>query len=671
MNPNEPDTYSYVCKDLGKDLLLAKYSIEHSIDSIFWIAPDASILYVNEAACKELGYTREELLSMKVFDVDPIFSEDNWGRQWDKMKKSQLGTVETIHVPKEGGTIPVEISYTYLHFEGVEYIFSFCRDITRRKEAEKNLRLTQHSINHSMEPAFWIAPDASFMFVNEAVCQNYGYSREELLSMKVFDISRDFPESKWDELWNKVKKYGSFQMESIHYTKDDRIFPVEISLSYLEFEDIKYIFSFVRDITERRNSEEALKKYTNELKHSNEMQQALGNIVNNSPMVVFLWKVEHNWPVEFVSENIRLFGYSAKEFMSGELSYGDIIHPDDLEKVQTKVTDNIESNKSCFDQEYRILTKSGEVRWINERTFVQHDEDNIDFIEGIIVDITNNKQSNEFLQLQCKLGNACALIDNIHDTYDQLMDLSLQIEPFDSVCLYIVDTDTGDMDLVAHKGLSSEYVEKVSHYGSNSLLTKLTMLGKPVYKNHSEICAMTATETPNEKLNITAIVPVKYENNVIAMLKLMSHTQNEISNKSQNSIENVASQIGGFINRAISEIELKSNNDDLMGIFEALEDFLIIVDLEGCIINYNSAFPMRLGYLPEELLNINIISLIPHNQYLEAARTFSDIIEEKLSYFIFPMITKDKSLIKVEIRFTKGKWKGQDIMIGISHDITN
>ncbi|WP_406671439.1 PAS domain S-box protein [Methanolobus sp. ZRKC4] len=494
---------------------------------------------------------------------------------------------------------------------------------------------------------------------------------EELLSMKVFDISHDFPENKWNELWNKVKKHGSFQMESIHYTKHGRSFPVEISLSYLEFEDIQYLFAFVRDITERKNSEEALKKYTNELRHSNEMQQALGNIVNSSPLVVFLWKVEHNWPVEFVSENIRQFGYSSDEFISGTLLYGDIIHPDDLIKVQTRSTKFIESTQSTFNHEYRILTKSGEVRWVNERTFIQRDEDEIYFIQGIIVDITSSKQSNKFLQFQCELGNVLALTDNLQETYGQLLELTLQIDPFDSGCLYVVDTFTGNLDIVAYKGLSSEYVAKVSHYDSNSLLTKLVMMGKPIYKNHSEICVMTATESPNEKLNITALVPVKCGDDVIAMLKLMSHSQNEISNDSHNSLENIASQIGGFINRAIYEIELKNDNNDLQGIFEALDDFLIIVDLEGCIIKYNLAVSTRLGYSTEELLGINIISIIPHKRYLAAAKTFFDIIEEKVSYFTFPLMAKDKSLILVVLRFTKGKWKGQDVMIGLSHDVTN
>lgn len=671
MHTTIPDTDTAAHLDETQALLLSKYSIDHSIDSISWITSDSSFVYVNEATCNELGYSQEELLSMKVFDIDPYFSEDMWEGHWELMKKSRIGTVETVHISKDGKMIPVEITYNYLQFKCLEYVFAFSRNITRRKEAEKNLRLTQHSINHSMEPAFWVAPDASFMFVNEAVCRNYGYSREELLSMKVFDISQDFPENKWNELWNKVRKSGSLQMESMHYTKDGRVFPVEISLSYLEFEDIQYLFSFVRDVTERRNSEEALRKYTNELKHSNEMQQALGNIVNSSPMVVFLWRVEHNWPVEFVSENISQFGYSAEEFTSGELLYGEIVHPDDLEKVQARSNEFIESQHSCFNQEYRILTKSGELRWVNERTFIQREEDEIEFIEGIIVDITCSKQSNGFMRLQCELGNVLALNDNLQDTYEQLLELTLQIEPFDCGCLYVADQSAGSLNMVAHKGLSAEYIRKVTSYAANSLLTKLVMMGKIIYKNHSEICAMTATESPDEKLNITALIPLKCGDEVIGMLKLMSHTRNEIPDNSQNSLENIASQIGGFINRAVSEIELRNDVNDLRGIFEALEDFLIIVDLEGCIINYNSVVLRRLGYSAKELSGVNIISMIPHKRYLEGARAFFDIIGGKSSYFDIPLIAKDQSLVPVVLRFTVGKWKGQDVMIGISHEHVN
>ncbi|MDG6244940.1 MAG: PAS domain S-box protein [Methanolobus sp.] len=669
MHSNQFNINTAGCKDVETTLLLSKYSIDHCIDPISWIDPDARFLYVNEATCKELGYSQEELLSMKVFDIDPCFSEDMWKGHWDMMKKSQLGAVETIHISKDGQVIPLEITYNYLQFEGMEYVFTFSRNITKRKEAEKNLRLTQHSIDHSMESAFWIAPDASFMFVNEAVCRNYGYSRKELLSMKVFDIDPDFPESKWDDLWNRAKKYKSLQMESKHHTKDGRIFPVEISLSYLEFEDIQYLFSFVRDITDRKNLEEIFKEYTNELKYSNEMQLTLGNIVNNSHIVVFLWKIERNWPVEFVSDNIGLFGYSSEEFMSGELLYGEIIHPDDLNKVKETLNEFVESEQSSFNQEYRILTKSGEVRWVNARTFIQRAEGEIDFIDGIIVDITDNKQSEEFMQFQCELGNVLGFTDNLKETYEQLLKITLRIDPFDSGCLYIVDTFTGSLNLVAHKGLSPEYVEKSSHYDANSLLTKLVMVGKPVYKNHSEICNMTAIESSSEKLNITALAPVKCGEDVIAMLKLMSHSQNEISDDSRNSLENVASQIGGFINRSVAEIEVKNNNEDLLGIFESIEDFLFIIDFEGCIINFNSAVQKRLGYSAEELIYVNIISIIPHKQCLEAARNFFDIIEGNISYFSYPLIAKDKSLVPVVIRFAKGKWKGQDVMIGISHDV--
>ncbi len=655
----------------NEDILfhLSKYSIDNSIDFISWVAPDASFIYVNDAMCKELGYSREELLSMKVFDIDPYYTEDIWDQHWKLMKISHPGTVETVHISKAGQVIPVEITYNYLQFEDTEYVFTFSRNITRRKEAEKELRLTQYSINHSIEPAFWIAPDASFMFVNEAVCKNYGYSREELLSMKVFDISPDYPEDNWTNLWNEVKEKGSLKIESTHHTKDGRTFPVEISLSYLEFEDIRYLFSFVHDITERKRSEENFKKYMNELKHSTEMQQALSNIVNNSPMIVFLWKVEQNWPVAFVSENIDQFGYSAAEFISGDLLYGDIIHPDDLKKVQTRPTEFVESNQLSFDQEYRILTKSGEVKWVTEKTFIQQDKGNIDFIEGIIVDITDSKQSNTFMQLQCELGSVLALTDNLQDTYEQLLELTLQIEPFDSGCLYIVDTATGGLDIVAHRGLSSGYVANVSHYDKNSLLTKLIMIGKPVYRDHSEICAMTATESVNEKMNITAIVPVKSGKDVIAVIKLISHTQNEILDDSKLALENVASQIGGFINRAVSEIELQNTNNDLLGLLESLDDFMIILDLKGCIINYNSAFSERLGYTKQEITGANIISIIPHEHYLEAAKTFFEIIEGKLSYFTYPLLAKDGSIVPVEIRITRGKWKDQPVLIGISHDI--
>ncbi len=121
-------------------------------------------------------------------------------------------------------------------------------DITDLKRAEQTLHFTQFSIDRSSDSAFWMDSNARFVYVNEAACRTLGYTRDELIKMTVHDINPDFAQELWPDNWAEVKRKGSFVIESHHRTKDGRIFPVEISLNYLEFGGKEYNCTFARDI---------------------------------------------------------------------------------------------------------------------------------------------------------------------------------------------------------------------------------------------------------------------------------------------------------------------------------------------------------------------------------------------------------------------------------------
>jgi PAS domain S-box-containing protein len=127
-----------------KSLQFTQFAIDHAADAAFWITEDAHFFYVNEAACQSLGYTREELLRMTVFDIDPAFTWSDWRRSWERVKARKTSTFETIHKARDGRTHPVEIRANYLEFGGCAYHCVFARDITERKLAEQALlRLTR------------------------------------------------------------------------------------------------------------------------------------------------------------------------------------------------------------------------------------------------------------------------------------------------------------------------------------------------------------------------------------------------------------------------------------------------------------------------------------------------------------------------------------------------
>lgn len=302
-------------------------------------------------------------------------------------------------------------------------------------------------------------------------------------------------------------------------------------------------------------------KYLNEIALCNalEMAKELISVINKVPVTVFLWRPEKYWPAEFVSENIKQFGYTVEEFTSGKLLYGNIVHPDDLERVERELLRRIEENYVDFSQEYRILTKSGEIRWVDERTFIEADENGIvKYLKGIVMDITERKRREKLLYIQRDLGIALSTSTFLNETLERLLDSCLQIDEINVGGIYLIDEQTGDMTLAVHRGLSPNFVEHASHYNVNSPNTRLVMIGQPVYKQHVDLLLTSKDEAlRHENLRASAIIPVKSGKDVIAAFFLASSLEYELPDSVRTVIETIATQFGVFISRIRLEEKLK------------------------------------------------------------------------------------------------------------------
>ncbi|AKB18009.1 MULTISPECIES: GAF domain-containing protein [unclassified Methanosarcina] len=302
-------------------------------------------------------------------------------------------------------------------------------------------------------------------------------------------------------------------------------------------------------------------KYLNEMALCNalEMAKELISVINKVPVTVFLWRPEKYWPAEFVSENIKQFGYTVEEFTSGKLLYGNIVHPDDLERVERELSRRIEEEYVDFSQEYRILTKSGEVRWVDERTFIEADENGVvKYLKGIILDITGRKRKEKLLYIQRDLGIALSTSTHLDETLDRLLDSCLQIDEINAGGIYLIDEETGDMSLAIHRGLSPIFVENASNFSASSPNAKLVMIGQPVYKQHIDLLLTSRDEAlRQEKLRATAIIPVRSGKKVIAAFYLASRIEYELSDSVRTVIETIATQFGVFISRIRLEEKLK------------------------------------------------------------------------------------------------------------------
>ena len=119
--------------------VFSRFSVEFAADEVFWMQEDSKILYVNDSACRHLGYSRGELLQMYVWDWDPLFTKEHWQEFFQVIKEKKKMFFETKHRTKSGEVFPVEISSHSLEYKGRTYLFAFVKDISERKRIEEEI----------------------------------------------------------------------------------------------------------------------------------------------------------------------------------------------------------------------------------------------------------------------------------------------------------------------------------------------------------------------------------------------------------------------------------------------------------------------------------------------------------------------------------------------------
>ncbi len=130
--------------------LLTQFSIERLNDCAFWLNGAAELVYVNDAACRTLGYTREELLTKRLPDLDPNVLTTAWPQQWANAKQ-QAFVLESSYQRKDGTLFPAEVSAHYVTHQGTEFYLVLLRNITERKQAEIRELLRRETIEAQQE----------------------------------------------------------------------------------------------------------------------------------------------------------------------------------------------------------------------------------------------------------------------------------------------------------------------------------------------------------------------------------------------------------------------------------------------------------------------------------------------------------------------------------------
>lgn len=253
-------------------IALSHFTIDRVADAVIWVDAHARIKRVNEAACLRLGYTKEELCNMTIPDINPDFHQENWEEHWRQNKKDKTQTFETVHKTKEGKIIPVEVTTNFITFEGEEYDCSFSKDISQRKKLLLEFKRFRNIMDQAGESIYIADPETKkFLDCNAEACSMLGYTKKEVLQLRIPDIVTSFhtssPEA-WDDFLKHLKETRKVtRARGVHQRKNGSRFPVEVNIAMRSYDGQEYILAVARDITLRIESEQKLEEAFTEIRY--------------------------------------------------------------------------------------------------------------------------------------------------------------------------------------------------------------------------------------------------------------------------------------------------------------------------------------------------------------------------------------------------------------------
>ncbi len=267
-------------KHIQNSLQLTQFSIDRAVNPVFWIKPNAEIIYVNDAACRVLGYAREEMVGKTVSDIDPHFPPHAWPAHWEELKRQKSLTFESDHYTANGGLIHTEVTANYIQFQGQEYNCAFMRDITERKLAGTTRALLATIVENSTDAIISRTLDGTILSWNAAAEKMFGYATAEAIGQRISFIMPSAMEHIVRDHSALLSAGKPIPLEEvIRLAKDGTAVPVIRSISPIRDESQTVIGAAIvmHDISALRLAEQARTVLAAQLRESQKMQ-AIGTL---------------------------------------------------------------------------------------------------------------------------------------------------------------------------------------------------------------------------------------------------------------------------------------------------------------------------------------------------------------------------------------------------------
>lgn len=380
-------------KRMEEQLRMKEYALDHSGDAIFLIDEKARFTYINEQACKSLGYSRAELLQMGTPDIDPAFSLEKAMCASLQAIAEGVITFETRHQRRDGSLVPVEIQLSSLEYAGRTLTMAVARNITDRKRLQNELLEREREFRSLAENlpdniARWDVA-GRYLYVNPVHERTLGAAASNVIGQQLPDthahvklaIAQVVATGKMVDLVRQSIPVG------------DEIQHHEVSL-VPEFDvegRVVSVLGLGRNMTEFYRVQQAVVERERELRALAESSPGMMGAVYSRP--------DGSICMPYVSSKIEeLFGLRPQDVVNDATPLMAMTHPDDARRVADSIAESAR-NMTTWHEEYRILHPTRGERWMESNTHPEPHPDGGIVWYGYVHDITERKRSQQQLEL--------------------------------------------------------------------------------------------------------------------------------------------------------------------------------------------------------------------------------------------------------------------------------
>jgi PAS domain S-box-containing protein len=376
-------------KKADHSLQLFRTLIDRSNDAVEVVDPETlRFLDVNEKAYTDLGYTREELLSLTVFDIDPEIDEITRMKVRKELQACGFALLESMHRRKDGSTFPVETSLTVVELDR-RYVVAVSRDISDRKRAEAGLRESEDRyrdlIEHSEDLVCTHDLEGRLLSVNPAPARILGYGVAELLKVPMRELIAPEGRERFDEYLKRIRTTGADQglLCVVARNGERRIWEYHNTLR-TDGVALPIVRGMARDITEHKHAEAALRRSEGSYRLLFEKNVA-GVVISSMDGIVL--DCNDAWA--------GILGYRKADEVRGRSTAEFYCNAADREPLLR----DLRQEGAFFSREIRLRRKNGAPVWVLFNTVITAGgPDGASMFQATAIDITERKVAEEALR---------------------------------------------------------------------------------------------------------------------------------------------------------------------------------------------------------------------------------------------------------------------------------